>query len=94
MSKKSRGVKDWTLGEVRYFTYFLIFPGDHDFWVDQQPFVGKLHEQIRSTRFFKIPGAAEAICKKGEWSQKDHNGVTHRIVVEDFERPRKWGTRR
>jgi hypothetical protein len=88
------GVKNHTLGDVRYFTYYLIFPGDNDFWVDQYPFCGPLDTMLRLTTFYKKPGVPEALMKKGEAHWKDHNGVTHRVVVENFERPRKWGVKR
>lgn len=85
-------IKQHTVGEVRYFTYYLQFP-DGETWVDQSPFVGNLLDIIKSTRFFKIPEAARNLTLKGEHSYKDHNGVNHFIKVEEEKRPRKWGTR-
>lgn len=84
------GIKEKVFGEVRYFTYYLIFP-DGDIWVDQTPFVHDLQFELKNTRFAKDPLKARDILIKGETSWKDHNGVGHRIVVESTERPKKWG---
>lgn len=86
------GIKEKTLGKVRYFTYYLIWPGEVDFWVDQTPFIHDLQFELKNTSFGKDPAKARDLLTKGETKWKDHNGVTHRVVIEDVERPRKWGT--
>ena len=86
--------KEWTPGVVRYFTYFLIFPGDNDVWVDQTPFVHDLHFELSRTRWAKDKNKMNDLLKKGETQWKDHNGVTHRVVIETIERPRRWGNRK
>jgi hypothetical protein len=80
---------------VRYFTYYLYFPGEqNDPWVDQTPFIHDLQFQLKNTTFGKVPGLARDILQKGECSWTDQNGVKHRVVVEDVVRPKKWGHKR
>lgn len=85
------GIQEKTLGKVRYFTYYLIFPGDNDYWVDQSPFVHDLQFQLKQTRWGRDPIKCDELLKKGETKWKDQNGVTHRVVIEDIKRPKKWG---
>lgn len=87
-------VKAHTPGRVRFITYYLIFPGDMDVWVDQTPFVHELSFQLKQTRWRHEPNKLNELMKKGETTWKDNNGVTHRVVIEETERPRKWGTRK
>lgn len=84
-------IKNHTPGEIRYFTYFLIFPKDKDYWVDSIPFVHPLDYELPRTSFGKNPIVARQIMQSGETRWVDHNGVTHRIVIEKKQRPRKWG---
>ncbi len=91
MRKKSARPANHTPGKVRYFTYYLIFPGDNDFWVDQSPFVHDLQFELKQTTFRGAPDIYRDLLTKGEAKWKDHNGVTHRVVIEDVQRPRKWG---
>lgn len=88
------GIKEKTFGEVRYWTYYLIFPGDKDVWVDQTPFVHDIQFEIKNTRWKNDPGKVRDILTKGETKWTDHNGVTHRVVVESTPRARKWGVPR
>jgi hypothetical protein len=78
--------------DVRYFTYYLIFPRDKDVWVDQVPFIHDLQFELKNTGFGKDPAKARDILLHGETKWKDHNGVTHRVVIEEEKRARKWGT--
>lgn len=80
--------------EVRYFTYYLYFPGDADYWVTQTPFIHDLQFELKNTRWAKNPTICSELLKHGETHWKDPNGVTHRIVIETKERPRKWGVNR
>lgn len=88
------GVPEKTIGKVRYFTYYLIFPGDKDVWIDQSPFVHDLQFQLKQTRWHNDKNKCDDLLKKGETSWKDHNGVLHRVVIEDIERPKRWGTKK
>lgn len=88
------GVKDKTIGEVRYFTYYLIFPGDNEMWTDQTPFVHELQYELKKTSFGKDPYKVRDLLNKGETHWKDHNGVTHRVVIENVRRPKIWGAKR
>lgn len=87
-------VANKTLGKVRYFSYFLHFPGDHDVWVQQSPFIHELQFQLAQTRWRNDPIACHNLIRKGEHSWKDKNGVLHRVVIEDTERPKRWGVKR
>jgi len=89
------GIKEKSL-EVRYFTYWLIFPGDkkEDYWVDQVPFIHDLQFELKNSRWAKDPNKCRDLLMKGETHWKDQNGVEHRVVIEDKERPRKWGIKR
>ena len=49
MTNKSR-IKNHTLGEVRYLTYYLIFP-DGETWVDQIHVVGPADTFLTLTVF-------------------------------------------
>jgi hypothetical protein len=89
MSKASR-IKHHTIGQVRYFTYYLEFP-DGERWQDQSPFVGNLGYLIKTTQFYKKPEVLRGLMMKGSAHWKDHNGVTHRVIIEDEARPRIWG---
>lgn len=86
------GVKEHTPGQIRYFTYFLIFPKDKDVWVDSIPFVHPLDFELkRMPVILQRPELARDLLNKGEASFIDHNGVRHRIVIEDKPRKRRWG---
>jgi len=85
------GIQSHKPGTVRYFTYFVIFPGDNDYWVDQTPFVHDLQFQLKQTAWRNDPQKCSDLLKKGETTWKDNNGVTHRVVIEEKQRPRKWG---
>lgn len=88
-------VKEHTKGTVRYFTYYLIFPGDEDVWVDQSPFVNELQFELKNTRWrINSPDVYRDLLHRGEATWKDHNGVTHRVVIEAVQRPRRWGVKR
>jgi hypothetical protein len=87
-------VKNHTPGQIRYFTYYLIFPKDKDVWVDQVPFVHPLSYELKRTTFGKNPEVARTIMKNGECHWKDHNGVTHRVVVEEEVRAKNWGVKK
>lgn len=75
---------------THYFTYYLEFP-DGEYWVDQTPFVHDLAFQLQNTVWRDMPDVKRALMQKGEYHWKDQNSVTHRVVVEDVQRPRKWG---
>lgn len=89
--KRLNSVKEHTPGQVRYFTYYLIWPGEKDYWVDQTPVVHDLQFALSQSRWRDNPQACNDLIRKGETTWKDHNGVTHRVVLEDKQRPRKWG---
>lgn len=93
MNKLTKKLIQYAGGQVRYFTYWLIFPDD-EAWVEQKPFTGRIEEEVLYTRWRKNPDVCRALSKHGNYSFKDHNGVTHKIVVEEQERPRVWGVRR
>jgi len=86
-------VKAHTPGTVRYFTYYLSFP-DGETWCDQSPFVHELNFQLKQTAFRNDPNKCRDLLMKGETKWKDHNGVEHRVVIEDVKRQRVWGTRK
>lgn len=79
-------------GLVRYLTYYLHFPKDKDYWVDQIPFCQDLLNLLKNTKF--PPKLAAELLRKGEGHWKDHNGVTHRVTIEETWQPRKWGTKK
>lgn len=93
MQGLNMGVPEKTLGKVRYFTYFLHFPKDKDHWVAQTPFIHNLQFQLGQTRWRNDKNKCRDLLTKGETQWKDHNGVLHRVVIEDIERPRRWGTK-
>lgn len=74
---------------TRYFTYYLHFPKDKDFWVAQTPFIHDLQYELTRSKF--KPDIKAALAKNGEAHWKDHNGIIHRVVIEDVQRPRRWG---
>jgi hypothetical protein len=87
------GIKNKTY-DTRYFTYYLTFPGEeNDPWIDQVPFIHELQFELRNTTFGKVPDLARSILLTGECEWKDHNGVKHRVVVEEEARPKNWGKR-
>ncbi len=86
--------KEHTPGQVRYFTYYLIFPGSNEAWVDQSPFVHDLQFELSRTRWSNDRNKMNDLLKKGETQWKDNNGVTHRVVIETVERPRVWGIKK
>ena len=81
--------KNKTLGLVRYFTIYRIFPGETDYWVDQVPIVHELDFTLKNSIFRNRPQACHDLLTKGETKWTDHNGVLHRVVVEEIERPKK-----
>lgn len=83
------GVKDKSF-DVRYWTYYLIFP-DGTEWVDQMPFIHDMQFELKNSCFDIEPHQKRDLLVKGETHWKDHNGVTHRVVIEGTERPRRWG---
>jgi hypothetical protein len=83
-------VKNKTVGLVRYFTYFLRFP-DGEEWVDQIPFVHDLEWELSQTVFGLEPFRKKDLMTKGETHWKDNNSVEHQVVIEEKERPRRWG---
>jgi len=85
--------KNKTLGQVRYFSYFLQFP-DGEEWVKSIPFVHELSYELPRTTFGKIPDLASSLLKKGECHWKDNNGVTHRVLIENDARTENWGVKR
>ena len=91
-------VKHHTPGKVRFFTYWLEWPDGSEPWVDQTPFVHDLQFELKNTRFMKDPTlpahVALDLIRKGETRWMDTNGVTHRVVVEETKRNRRWGVRR
>lgn len=82
-------IKEHTPGTVRYFTYWVIFPGDNEAWVDQTPFVHDLQFQLKKTAF--NPSQCRDLLHKGETQWSDSNGVKHRVVIEETQRPKVWG---
>jgi len=86
------GIKNHTLGEVRYLTYQLIFK-DGDVWTDQEHFFGPLDTWLKLTQFAKKPSICIDLITKGEHHWKDHNNVTHKLTVESKQRPRVWGSK-
>lgn len=89
------GIKqEHSIGEIRYLTYQLIFPGDNEVWTDQLPFVENVQSYLKKTRWKNDPTATRNLLVKGEHHFKDHNGVTHRVLIETTQRPKVWGKRR
>ena len=93
-AKKHNRIHEHTPGKVRYFTYYLYFPKDKDEWCAQIPFIHDLKFQLQQTVWRNDPNKCHDLITKGETSWKDHNGVRHRVVVEDVKRPKKWGINR
>ena len=87
-------IANHTPGTVRYFTYYLIFPGDKEMWVDQTPFVHELQFQLQNTAWRHDHKKVRDLLHKGETHWKDHNGVEHRVVIESTKRPTNWGVKR
>lgn len=90
-------VKHHTPGKVRYFTYYLVWPDGSEPWVDQVPFVHDLQWELKHMRFMKDPLIDKDKCAwdllyNGECRWTDKNDVTHRIVIDEKERKRNWGT--
>lgn len=85
----SNAPRNKTLGHVRYFTLYRIFPGERDYWVDQVPIVHELDFTLKNSRWRNDPQKCHDLLKKGETKWVDHNGVTHRLVIEDVQRPKK-----
>lgn len=86
------GVKDKVL-EVRYWTYYLIFP-DGDEWVQQEPFVHDLQFELQNSVFEMEPSKKRDLLVHGETHWKDHNGIVHRVRIENEAKPRRWGVGR
>lgn len=86
-------VKEWTLGETRYLTYYLIFP-DGDTWWDQEAFWGPLSTWLKITTFARQPKICVDLLRKGESRWKERNGMIHRVVIESVNRGTKWGVQR
>lgn len=84
------GIQEKIQGELRYFTYYLQFP-DGVQWQSQVPFVHDLSFEIKNMRLRHDPEKVRSLMLTGQVHWKDHNGVTHRIVVETEEKPRIWG---
>lgn len=96
--KSQKAFKQHDKGNVRYFTYYLIFPrgskekrAADDVWCAQIPFIHDLQFQLKQTSWRNDPVKCNDLIRKGETKWIDHNGVTHRIVIEDVVRPRRWG---
>lgn len=85
-------LKEKTLGQVRYFTYFLRFP-DGEEWVDQIPFVHDLRYELSQPVFELHVHMKHDLLTKGETFWRDNNSVEHHVKVETVERPRVWGTK-
>lgn len=86
-------VKEKTLGEVRYFTYWLRFP-DGEEWVDQEPFVHDLRYELSQSVFNVDPVKKHDLLTKGETYWRDQNSVEHHVKIESTPRARVWGTKR
>lgn len=91
MTKTARP-KVHTPGEIRYFTYWLTFP-DGETWVDQAPIVHDLVFTIKNSTFAKNYEASRSLLQKGEYKWKDRAGVEHYVKIENFQRPKRWGTK-
>lgn len=101
MRARDRAFQQHTKGKTRYFTYYLIFPvgsEEHrkadDTWCAQIPFIHDLQFQLKQTKWANDPIICGDLIRRGETKWRDHNGVTHRIVVEDVVRPKRWGINR
>lgn len=86
-------VKNKTVGEIRYFTYWIRFP-DGEEWVDQVPFVHELDFELRQSVFDLDPIKKNDLLTKGETHWKDKNSVEHLVRVENVERKRNWGPKK
>lgn len=83
--------RDSTQGLIRYCNYYLEFP-DGEVWHDATHIAGGFHSWVvRTTLFRSNPDAARSLMKKGAHHWKDHNGVTHRMVISETPVARKWG---
>lgn len=76
----------------RYITYYVHFPGDKQPWCVQFPFIHDLNFQLKQTKL--MPQVKSDLLKKGESTWKPGDGTTHRVVIEEIQRPRVWGTTR
>lgn len=90
---KNARIKNKTLGQIRYFSYFLQFPNGEE-WVESRPFVHELSFELQNTTFGRVHELYRMMMKTGSCHWKDHNGVTHRVVVEDTPRLKVWGTKK
>lgn len=83
-----------TPGQVRFFTYFLIWPGGNDYWVNQTPFVHDLEWELQQSQFKHNPDIVRDLLQKGETVflvEHPEGTVTHRIVIESIKRETIWG---
>lgn len=101
MKPSQRAFKQHTPGTIRYLTYYLEFPRGSeekkradDTWCAQIPFVHDLQFWLKQTRWKNDMVVTNDLIRKGETKWRDHNGVTHRIIIEDVKRPRRWGINR
>jgi len=84
--------KSKTVGEIRYFTYFLRFP-DGEEWIDQEPFVHELEFELQQSVFALDVKKLNDLLTKGETWWTDNNSVEHHVKIESVKRERRWGTR-
>lgn len=80
-------------GLIRYLSYYLIFPKasgtKDDYWLKQIPFCQDVDSFLRSTTL--SPQIKGDILRAAESYWKDHNGVEHRLVIEEIQRPEVGG---
>lgn len=95
---KLRTVENHTPGEIRYFTYYLVWSDGTEPWVDQVPIVHDLQFSLQNSRFNWDPTIPPTVmhdlARKGEAEWSDNNSVRHRIIVEKTKRNRRWGVKR
>ena len=82
---------------TRYLTYYLEFPGDRQdqYWVKQIPFIHDIQFEMRNWKGVNAdPKAVRDLLRSGETHWRDHNGVTHRLCIEEQARPERWGVQK
>lgn len=72
-----------TPGVIRYCNYFIEL-NNEVIRADYTHIAGGLHAWIKNTAIWRANAdLAMKLVRKGEAHWKDHNGVTHRMVVSD-----------
>lgn len=79
-----------------YFTYYLVFPKGET-WLDQIEFQNHTTSEMNDYEIDRTAfplDVRQKLKHKKEADWKDHNGVTHRVIIETQKRERVWGVKR